>query len=311
MQQIVALLTQILLALVGALGVGSSEPLPVPESTGPSRSVLGADADLLLAGAAVTGPILAAAIAAFFGVRLYNRGRADDLATERSRQESERAADRSRQESERAADRFITNGIEKLHAALSEMATLHIQNFQAGTYIIRTLKTYKKDGPLKANPDDFPKIMGLEMLLPLDSILPVRQLIGDKDVADWAAHAMSDYSLEAKEINFQIRTPIVAYYDPGSPAVADDVLETLANNFTAVLDAWESRVSAHAILTDSLSTLVSHLSDSRPSTISEYLEVSKRSEIATLRQQIKDGYRDAMDERRKADPILRSGGAKT
>ncbi len=215
---------------------------------------------------------------------------------------------RVQQQGQLAAQRFLTDGIQKLYGTLSTLLSIHLQNYQIGNYVIRTPKTYERSHPLAPQPDALPRFLGLELeSLPVDSLLPVQELIGDKVVLDWVMLALSDITLEAKEADFQIRQPIVAYYksDPSTKINVDEGVQRLTN----VLEAWQSRVAVHFALLDRLNDLANHLARKRPWTIQGYYAVSKRPEIGEIREEMKRGYERAKKLHEETEEVLKSGGA--
>lgn len=249
----------------------------------PSRSFAGVDADLWIAAATFAGPV----IAVLLGLWIF----------------------RIQQQSQHASQRFLTDGIQKLHSTLSALLSIHLQNYQTGSYIIRTLKTYKLGDPLAPKPDEIPRFLGLELeSLPIDSLAPVQELIGDRVVLDWAVTSLSDVTLEAKEGEFQIRQPAAAYYrsDPSTTRLDTD---EAVRRLTSILDGWNSRVSAHFALLDRLNDLARHVITKRPWTVRGYYALCKRPEVNKIREEMRRGYEDAQKARKDTDATLKSGGA--
>jgi hypothetical protein len=215
---------------------------------------------------------------------------------------------RIQQQSQHASQRFLTDGIQKLHGTLSTLLSIHLQNYQIGSYIIRMLKTYQLGDPLAPDANEIPRFLGLELeSLPIDSLLPVQELIGDRVALDWVVRALSDVTLEAKECEFQLRQPLAAYYrsDPSTTRLnADETIRRL----TLVLEAWNTRVSAHFALLDRLNDLARHLATKRPWTVRGYYTVWKRPEIDEIREAMREGYQDAQKARQETDDTLSSGG---
>lgn len=248
-----------------------------------SRSFVGIDADLWSAAGAFAGPV----VAVLLGLWIF----------------------RIQQQSHHASQRFLTDGIQKLHGTLSTLLSIHLQNYQIGSYIIRMLKTCDRAHPLSPEPHEIPRFLGLELeSLPIDSLLPVQELIGDRVVLDWAMLALSDVTLEAKEGEFQIRQPVAAYYRTDAATTKLDVDEAV-RRLTSVLEAWNSRVSAHFALVDRLNDLAGHVARKRPWTVQGYYAVWKRSEIGEVREEMRRGHENAQKVHRDTDAILKSGGA--
>lgn len=248
-----------------------------------SRSFVGIDADLWTAAGAFAGPVVAVVL----GLWIF----------------------RIQQQSQHASQRFLTDGIQKLHGTLSILLSIHLQNYQIGSYIIRMLKMYKLGGPLTPEPHEIPRFLGLELeSLPIDSLLPVQELIGDGVVLDWVWLALSDITLEAKEGEFQIRRPVAAYYR-SDPSTAKLDVDEAGQRLTSILEAWQSRASAHFALLDRLNDLADHVARKRPWTVHGYYAMSKRSEIEKIREEMRRGHENAQKVHRDTDAILKSGGA--
>jgi hypothetical protein len=213
------------------------------------------------------------------------------------------------QQSQHALQRFLTDGIQALHGTLSQLLSIHLQNYQIGSYIIRIVKTYERDHPLAPEANEFPRFLGLELeSLPIASLLPVQELIGDKVVLDWVMLALSDVTLEAKEGDFQIRQPTVAFYRADPSNTKMDVDEAV-RRLTAVLEAWNTRVSTHFALLDRLNDLARHVATKRPWTIRGYYAIWKRREIEKLRDEMRQGYRRAREAHEATATVLKTGGA--
>jgi hypothetical protein len=248
-----------------------------------SRSFVGVDADLWSAAAAFAGPL----VAVLLGLWVF----------------------RIQQQSQHASQRFLTDGIQKLHGTLSTLLSIHLQNYQIGSYVIRMLRTYDLGHPLTPEPDEIPRFLGLELeSLPIDSLLPVQELVGDRVVLDWAMLALSDVTLEAKEGEFQIRQPVAAYYRRDPSTTKLDVDEAV-RRLTLVLEGWNSRVSAHFALLDRLNDLAGHVARKRPWTVGGYYTLWKRSEIGKLREEMRQGYEIAKKARQDVEATLKTGGA--
>ncbi|MBI2914059.1 MAG: hypothetical protein HYY03_09075 [Chloroflexi bacterium] len=248
------------------------------EALGASRAFLGVDADLWAAIAALVGPL----IAVLSGLFVF----------------------RIQQQSEHASERFVTNGIQKLYGTLSTLLSIHLLNFQIGAFIVRTLKTYELGHPLAPRGDEIPTFLGLELeSLPIDSLLPVQELVGDKVVLDWAMSALSDVTLEAKECDSEIRQPVAAYYR-GNPTTTKLRRDEALRGLTIVQEAWNLRVSAHFALLDRLNDLARHIAVKRPWTVSGYYAVRDRREIGQLREQMHKGFEKAKLAREQTKPWL-------
>jgi len=248
-----------------------------------SPSFLGIDADLWTAAATLAGPL----VAVLLGLWIF----------------------RIQQQSQHASQRFLTDGIHKLHGTLSTLLSIHLQNYQIGGYVIRILKTYKLGDPLTPDPNEIPRFLGLELeSLPIDSLLPVQELIGDRVVLDWVMLAVSDVTLEAKEGEFQIRQPVAAYYGCDPSTTKLDVDEAV-RRLTLILEGWNCRVSAHFALVDRLNDLAGHVARKRPWTVQGYYSVWKRSEIDKIREEMRRGYQNAQKAHQDTDAVLKSGGA--
>src|SRR5713101_7466124 len=110
--------------------------------------------------------------------------------------------------------RFMKDGMQSFHTNLSGLLSAHLLNFQIATYIIRQLKTYPRGHVLAPTASSLPRFIGVEReSLPISPLLPIQELIGDKVILDWGMLALSDTTLESKELDLQIRQPIVAYYE--------------------------------------------------------------------------------------------------
>jgi len=248
-----------------------------------SRSFVGVDADLWSAAASFAGPL----VAVLLGLWIF----------------------RIQQQSQHASQRFLTDGIQKLHGTLTTLLSIHLQNYQIGSYIIRMLKTYKLGDPLTPEPHEIPRFLGLELeSLPIDCLLPVQELIGDRVVLDWVMLALSDVTLEAKEGEFQIRQPTTAYYRSDPSTTKLDANEAV-RRLTSVLEGWNSRVSAHFALLDRLNDLAGHIARKRPWTVRGYYTMWKRGEIDKVRQEMRRGYENAQKVHEDTDATLKSGGA--
>jgi hypothetical protein len=246
-----------------------------------TRSFIGIDADLWTAVAAFVGPLVAVLI----GLWVF----------------------KIQQQSQHASQRFLTDGVQKLSGTLSSLLSIHLLNYQIGTYIIRTLRTYERGAPLAPDPNELPRFLGLELdSLPIDAVLPVQELVGDKVVLDWVMHVLSDVTLEAKEGDFQIRRPIVAYYtDPSLKVNVDEAVRQL----TALLDGWEALISPHFALLDRLYDLERHLVSKRPLTAKGFFAVSKRSQIEEIRGHLQRGYDHSRKVEEETEALRKGGGA--
>jgi hypothetical protein len=248
-----------------------------------SRSFVGIDADLWTAMGAFAGPLLAVLL----GLWVF----------------------RIQQQSQYASQRFLADGIQKLFGTLSTLLSIHLLNYQIGSYIIRSLKTYELGHPLAPKAHEIPRFLGLELdSLPIDSVLPVQELIGDQVVLDWVMLAASDVTLEAKEGEFQIRQPVAAYYRSDPETTRLDVDEA-DRRLKLILEGWNSRLSTHFALLDGLHDLASHVAKKRPWTVQGYYTVWKRSEIGKIREKMRRGYEAAQKAHEDTDDTLKSGGA--
>ena len=216
---------------------------------------------------------------------------------------------RYQQDMQDARQRFITDGIQKLNRALSHLLEIHVQNNQVGTFLIRTLKMYERGHPLTPDPDEFPRMVGLNLEpLAIDSTLPVQELIGDKVVLDWVMHAIADVTLEAKEFDSIFRQPIAAYYRSDPKTTKLDVEETV-RQLTSILEAWNSRIEVHFALLDRLYDLDRHLMQKRPWTLGRYYSIWKSSEVGKIREQMQLRYADYENVREETEAVMKSGGA--
>ncbi len=250
---------------------------------GVSRSFIGIDADLWVAIAAFVGPV----VVVLFGYLGF----------------------RNQQQSHHASQRFLTDGIQKLYGALSILFSIHLQNYQIGTYIIRTLKTYKLGDPMTPKSHEIPRFLGLELeSLPIDSLLPVQELIGDKVVLDWVMNVLSDVTLEAKEGDFQIRQPVVAYYRCDPRTTKLDVNEA-ERRLTCILEAYTARINVHFDLLDRLNELARHVATKRPWTLGGYYSIWKRSEVRIIREKMQLKYEQYKKVNEKTEAILKGVGA--
>ncbi len=248
-----------------------------------SPSLLGIDAGLWIAAAAFFGPLLAILL----GLWIF----------------------RMQQQWQYSSERFLRDGVQALRRSLSILVSIHLQNYQIGIIIIRTLRTQKRGDPLTLQPDELPGILGLEMeSWPIDMVLPVQELVGDRAILDWVMLAISTITLEAKELNSLIRQPIVAYYRTDPSKIKSEVDDTVIR-CTSVLDAWESRSSAHTALLDRLHDLEGHIWRRRPWTVNGYYAIRKRPEIRKLQDKIKRGYENAKAVHERTEDILKRGGA--
>ena len=186
------------------------------------------------------------------------------------------------------------------------MLSIHTLNYQIATYNIRTFRVHERGAPLTPAPDDLPEFLGLKIdSLPLDSLLPVQDLIGDNVILDWTMDVISDVTLEAKELNFQIRQPIAAFYRSDAKVAVDET----ARRMTAVIDGWNDRIAPHNALLELLYNLERQLVMDRPATAKDYFKVSERSGIKTLRAEMHEEYDKAKTAREKTEALLKSGGA--
>ncbi len=241
-------------------------------------------ADLLTAIVAIVGSLAAVLLAGLLGLRTFN----------------------TQQQSQHASQRFIADGVRKLSGALSTLVSIHHLNFQISTYIIRALTMYDRGDQPTPGPDDLPEFLGLKIeSLPFDSMLPVQELMGDKVILDWTMHAISDFTLEAKELNFLFRQPTAAYFR-GETEV--NVGETV-RRMKAVREAWNDRIAPHTALLDLLYKLERQLVIDRPATAKDYYAVKERSGIEKLRDDMHSGYDKAMTAKRETEAVLKSGGA--
>jgi hypothetical protein len=248
-----------------------------------TRSLIGIDADLLMVGATLLGPALAVA----GGLIVF----------------------RFQQQSQHAAERFLVDGIQDLYGTLSTLLSIHLQNYQIANYVIRTMKTYDRTHPLAPQPDEIPQFLGLQLeSLPIDSLLPVQELLGEKVILDWVMLALSDVTLEAKEFEFQIRQPTAAYYRRASDSTFTFDVETAAALLKEKLELWESRLSRHFALLDRLHDLETHLGKKRPWTLGGFYRVCERAEVKTLVDEIKEGYQAARKAHEDTEDRLRGSG---
>jgi hypothetical protein len=247
------------------------------------RSFIGVDADLWTAIAAFVSPLAAVLV----GLLVF----------------------RIQQQSQHASQRFLTDGVQKLYGTLSTLLSIHLLNYQIASYMIRTLKTYKLGDPLTPDPNEIPRFLGLDLeSLPIDSLLPVQELIGDKVILDWVTHALSDVTLEAKDGEFQIRQPLVAYYGCDPQTTKLDVNEA-GRQLTCILEAYNARISVHFGLLDRLNDLARHVATKRPWTLGGYYSIWKRREIGGIREQMQMRYKQYQKVRENTKAVLKGGGA--
>lgn len=247
-----------------------------------TRSFLGWDADLWAAIGALAIPVIIAILGVWWG--------------------------RFQQQARWASERFQVQGIQRLHGALSTFLSIHLQNYQIGGFIIRAMKTYEPDHPLAPQPNEIPEFLGQRFdAFPIDPLLPVQELLGDKVILDWVMMLISDVTLEAKEGEFQIRQPIAAYYREHVPMRVDEAVARM----TAVLEAWNSRVSTHFALLDRLNDLDRHIGTKRPWTQGGYYAVKNRREVVTIVKHMKTGLEAVTKAHDDTRGTLRSGGATT
>lgn len=247
-----------------------------------TRSLFSVDADLLLVAATTLGPFLAV----IFGLLVY----------------------RYQQQVQYSSERFLSDGIQSLYRAVSALLSIHLQNYQIGSYIIRTIRNYEHGHPLAPTPAEIPEFVGLQLeSLPIDSVLLVQELLGDKVILDWVMHAISDVTLEAKEAEFQIRQPTAALYRSSVDVDRDELTKAL----TLVLEGWNTRVSTHFALRDRLHDLDSHFGKKRPWTLSGHYAVRERDEVKEIVKEMKQGLCKVMVAHNQTAEVLRTGGYTT
>jgi hypothetical protein len=192
-----------------------------------------------------------------------------------------------------------------LHGSLSGLLSIHLQNFQIASFIIRTIKTYDQGHPLAPQPEEIPEFLGLQMdSLPIDSLLPVQELLGDEIILHWVMLVLSDVTLEAKDGEFQIRQPTAAYYR--KPVDVD--LNEAVSGLTNVMNAWNSRIAPHFALLDRLNDLDRHVGQKRPWNVGGYYVMKNRPEVMQIVADMKSDFEKVQKARDDAEPILRSGG---
>ena len=244
-----------------------------------SRSLLGLDADLWTALVAFITPLAAVLL----GLGVF----------------------RVQQQSQHASQRFVADGVQKLYGTLSTLLSIHLQNFQIGAFIVRTLKTYEPNHPLAPQGDEIPRFLGLELeSLTIDSLLPVQDLVGDKVILEWVLLALSDVTLEAKECDTQIRQPVTAYFR-SDPAITKLKVDEAERWLKIVQEAWNLRVSTHFALLDRLNDLAKHIDVKRPWTAKGYYAIWKRPEISELREHMQRGHAKAKLAHQQTEPWLR------
>jgi len=239
------------------------------------------NADVWIAAAALVGPTLAA----LFGVILF----------------------RYRQQVEQTDQRLITDGVQAFHTSLSGLLSAHLLNFQIANYIIRYVKLYRRGEPLTPGVLAVPEFLGVRReTLPITPLLPIQELIGDKVILDWGMKALSDTTLEAKELDFQIRQPLASYYESDPPVSLD--VDQAAERLTRITEAWNSRVEPHFALLDRLNDLSREVARKRPWTVGGYFAIHRRPEVAAIREKMKAHLKDVDKIRERVDRVLKSGG---
>jgi len=235
------------------------------------------DPDLLLAIAALVGPT----IAAFVGVIVY----------------------RYRRQVEEIDQVILQDGIQSFHTSLYGLLSAHLLNYQIAGYIIKYLRTYRIGELLTPESPPLPRFVGVELdSLPISPLLPLQEVVGDKVILDWGMLALSDTTLEPKELDIQIRQPVVAYYGADLAKGTLDVDE-LVQQLTALMEVWNEKLATHFALLDRLYDLKREITRKRPWRVSGYYALSKRMEIAEIRQKLKEGTRPP---RRQAIALIRS-----
>ncbi|OGO50810.1 MAG: hypothetical protein A2148_03805 [Chloroflexi bacterium RBG_16_68_14] len=212
-----------------------------------------------------------------------------------------------REERQKASQRYLDDGAVKLLKVVSARLSIYLLNYQTANYSIRLLKTYEPGGPLAPGPEAIPGFLDVDLdSLPIDVILPVQELVGDDSVMKWVVEALSDVTLFAKEVDFQIRQPLAAYFR-GDPRTHLDRQEAV-KRLSATVDAWATRLHPHFALLGRLHDLITHVERRRPWTFGGYSTISRRHEVEEMRKEWRRGYGEAQQERKKAEPVLRSGG---
>ena len=215
-----------------------------------------------------------------------------------------------REERQKASQRYLDDGAKKLLGVVSARLSIYLLNYQTAHYSIRLLKVYEPGGPLAPQAEAVPGFLDVDLdSLPIDLILPVKELVDDDVVMNWVVKALSDVTLFAKELDFQIRQPLVAYFKNDRNTVLDK--EEAVKRLTTVVDAWGDRLNPHFALLDRLHDLITHVERKRPWRFSGYATISKRPEIEEMRQAWQEGYKAAEEARKDAEPTLRSGGTRT
>ena len=133
----------------------------------------------------------------------------------------------------------------------------------------------------------------------------MKELVDDDSVMNWVVRALSDLTLFAKEMDFQIRQPLAAYFrgDPETILDREEAIEQLS----AMVDAWAERLKPHFALLDRLHDLITHVERKRPWTFRGYSTISQRSEITQMRAAWRTGYERSSKAREAAAPVLKSG----
>ena len=215
-----------------------------------------------------------------------------------------------REERQRASQRYLDDGAVRLLKVISARLSIYLLNVQTANYSIRLLKTYEPGGPLAPGSDSIPSFLDVDLdTLPVDLILPVQELIGDDSVMHWVVTALSDVTLYAKEMDFQIGQPLVAYFrgDVGTNVDRDEAIKRLSK----MVDAWDARLRPHFALLDRLHDLITHVERNRPWRFSGYATVPRRPEVAQMREAWRDGYEQAKRAREAAAPALRGSQDET
>lgn len=247
------------------------------------RSIFGVDADLL--GIFVSSVALLASVVG--GVWLY----------------------RYRQEVEACSNRFLVQGIQSLYGSLTTLLSIHLQNYQVAMYIMKSIKLYDLAHPLAPEPEDIPGFVGLKLeSFPIDSLLLVQELLGDKLVLEWMMKAIADITLEAKELEFQMRQPTASLFRNKNDQTIVVRKDELLKGLDLVVDAWNTRCSTHFALRDRLHDLDNHVSRKRPWKIAGYYAIRRRKEVAAIREQMKVGWDRVQEADRETAEVLRTGG---
>ena len=196
---------------------------------------------------------------------------------------------RYRQPLEEVERAILGDGVQSFHTALAGLLGAHLINYQIAVYTIRYLKTFRIGELLTPAEPALPEFVGVGIQsLPISPLLSIQAVVGDKVILDWGLLALSDATLEARELDIQIRQPVLAYYaaDPDKGKLnVDEAVERLQK----IADAWAERVGAHFALLDRLYDLTREVTRARPWLIRNYYTLHERPGVRKIRKEMKQG----------------------